>query len=466
MTAQKDLLSEAIKLGEQFYGDQKKLSGEFVATHAQRVVDNLKKIGITDEETLIVAYLHHIPLDTSTQDGMKAKEAVTNKLGGAVYQLIQQYSIIRKNHINSLAADKINAGYIIQTYFNLTKDIRLLLVRLADKVEDSKSLQFLPIEERSLNAEKLLVLYSPVCHILGISSFSRELENNAFKALNPEKYLKIESYIKSKKPRMEKAFKEIDSFVRDICKERDINVLDIFYRVKSPYSVYRKMNKDGRDIKEIRDLAALTILVQSVEGCYAVEDVLQQAFDINMEHRDDYIRNPKLSGYRSIHNIVSVYSDVLMEVQIKTNEMHEHNEFGLASHAFYKIGEVLKQQAQSNPELLKELNVGTLKESENKTLEHFSDSVYVFTPKGRVIKLPKDSNVIDFAFALHGDIGISCTFAKVNGMIVKLNHVLKDGDVIEIITSSKSKPSADWLKDVKTSKARRLIRRELKLDED
>ncbi len=451
-------LIKAREIAKKIYKDKKRLSGADLNDHVEKVVNNLTKIGATDEDTLVLAILHHLGLVETEA----IKKEVIEELGQDTYDLVKKYTELRNHQVRLISEEAINTGYIIQTYLNIAQDIRLLLVRLADKVEDAQSLFSLPEDIRLGRAQRILTLYSPVCHLLGLSTYSRILEDNAFKVLNPQKYSEISYLVENKRPAIERLFKDTEAFVRSVLAENGMVNPTILKRIKHTYSVYKKEVKystKGRSLDNIYDIAAMAVIVDTIEQCYLVEAMLNGVWDVLDESRDDFIKNPRVTGYKSIHNIYKASNDFYLEIQIKTREMHEENEYGKASHAFYKIGEHLKKYLDSTPDLLKQLHVKTLTKSENTQISQFKNKVYVFTPKGKIIELPVGSTIIDFAFAVHEDIGYRCFSALINGKIVKLSHELKDGDVVEVLTATKARPSKDWLSHVKSPKSRRLIKK-------
>lgn len=453
-------LQKARSLAKKLYKDKKRLSGADLYDHVEKVLNNLTRIGVRDEETLILAILHHAGALITPE----TKDELINELGEDIYNLVLKYTELRNHQVRMISEESINTGYIVQTYLNIAQDIRLLLVRLADKVEDAQSLLYLPEDVRYGRAQRILTLYSPVCHILGISTYARVLEDNAFKILNPQKYSELSYFIESKRDAIEKLFEDTEVFIRQILAENGMTNPTILKRIKHTYSVYKKevkYNMKGRSLEHIYDIAAMSIIVDTVDQCYLVEDMLNNIWDSLPESRDDYIKSPRVTGYKSIHSIYKASSDFFLEIQIKTKSMHEENEYGNANHAFYKIGEHLKKYLHNTPDLLKQLNVKTLTRAQNTEISTFKNKVYVFTPKGKIVELPVGATVVDFAFAVHEDIGYRCISGLINGKIAKLTHELKDGDVIEVLTSPKAKPSKDWVDHVKSPKARRLIKKYL-----
>ncbi len=460
-----DLAKEYAK---EFHKSHKRTSGVSYYRHVENTLENLKRYNIEDEATLITAVLHHV------LEFEPSKESEIEKMFGVeTLNLLNEHKKFLIPTIKNISLDKEeNQKSIIPMYFNLVSDPRALIIRLADRVDNLKSAHLLEKELAVQVAKKALYVYAQIARILGLSSFSRDLEDTAFKIINPHDYFLITKYIKSRESSLLTTFNEIEKVILEILTENNINSL-VEYRVKHAYSIYKKLLKYREkrgfaDISHIYDIGALRVIVGNLEDCYTVESIFKQLWEDVPDQRDDYIQNPKESGYKSIHNVFQVERDLQVEVQIKTREMHEENEFGRASHTFYKIGKQLIQGNKVSVDAkktnwLKEVNF--METGGNIKIDHFAEYIYVFTPKGDIVELPKDSTLIDFAYEIHGTIGHSAVNGLVNGQIKKLTDKLQNGDRVEIITSkNKTKPNSDWFNSVKTSKAKILIKKALKKD--
>lgn len=457
-----NIVEKARAFAKKAHENHLRISGESYFDHVSRVARLLEENNVSDPDIISGAYLHHIfDLENVT------KEYLTNEFGGGISDIVAEYDRVSKSEISSIDPKNCDESIIVQTYLNLIKNPKTLIVRLADKVDNIRSAYVLPRLNAKRVAEKAMYLYSPICQLLGIHKFVVKLENEAFKILSPGEYYSIESYLKKKQPDMENVLKDTSEFIKEILVEKAI-LPTIDYRIKHIYSIYRKAQKyreikNYRGLSHIYDIAAMRILVDTVENCYLTEDILKQIWKDMPEERDDYISKPKPSGYKSIHNTFIVSPTVNLEIQIKTFEMHENNEYGLASHAFYKTGEKLKGAMQTDTSWLKKVNF--IKSRGDIRIDYFTKHVYVFTPKGDIIKLLKGATPVDFAYAIHKDLGNSCVGVNVNGEIQKLTYPLIDGDRVEIKTQKNKKlPSSDWLDFVKTRKAREEIRKALRKD--
>ncbi len=458
------LQTKAKKFAKDLHKDHKRISGENYYDHVLRVYNKLKQVGIKDDAILIAALLHQ-----SLAFSKETAPIIESTFGKQVLDLVENYQKLSDAKVD--IGNGFNEKYVLQTYMNLAKDMRVLLIRLADKVDNIATAFALPKKQRKIVAERALNIYSPICRLLGLMQFTKTLEDHAFKILYPSQYYKIESTISEKRPQLQKYLIETKSVLRDLLNERNIKS-QIDYRLKHIYGIHRKILKYakkgeriGKQYEGIYDIAAMRILVKTKDQCYEAEGLLNELWTPVPNTRDDYIQNPKASGYQALHNTYKVEDNVNLEIQIKTEDMHEVSEYGLASHIFYKIGDRFKQNLRDNPNWIKELDSWKLeagiKEKEAK-ITHFSDNVYVFTPQGDIKRLDQGATTLDFAYEIHTKVGNSCIGAIVNDKIEKLEYKLKNGDQVEIRTlSSKKKPSRDWLNIAKTRKAQNAIRKSL-----
>jgi GTP diphosphokinase / guanosine-3',5'-bis(diphosphate) 3'-diphosphatase len=461
-------MSESIKIKKakefslSYLGEKPRYSGESYYEHSLHVYKSLIKTGITDEVMMCGALLHHVSKET---DSLLEKE-----FGLEVVDIVKGLRKLSEYDIRVSSPKKNNDKYFIQTYLNLTNDIRVLLVRLIDRSVNIKTAYVHPPLLRSEIGEKALYLYAPICRLMGFSSLTSILEDEAFKILYPDHYYNLVKLVDKRKLELKKFFEDAVPFLQTTLKEHNINA-EIKTRIKHYFSIYKKalryQNRDGKtDIsyQNINDIAGMRVIVESVEQCYLAEDIIKNVWTEQVAEREDYIKTPKPSGYKSIHNVYSVGPKMNLEIQIRTRQMHEENEFGNASHFFYKIGNKFKENILDNPNWLKEINYweSQTRLLENYEIKHFRDFVYAFTPKGDIIELPRGANIIDFAYYIHTRVGNNCTGGVVNGNIVKIDYEIKDGDRVEIMnTKHPKKPSPDWIKVAKTKKAISMIRKSL-----
>ncbi len=470
-------IEEAKNFAIQVHTGHKRKSGEDYYVHTFRVYEKLKEIGIEEESTLVAAILHQT-LDFS--------DTLTNELekrfGSEVLGIIQNYKKLSDMQIEHESPMNLNEKYIMQAIINMAEDMRTIVIRLADKIDNLETSLVLSKEKRELAAKKALMLYSPLARIIGVRKLATQLENNAFKILDPGEYAKLEKIMEKKTYHLRKAIKDTESSVSQILKDQRIEA-KFQSRIKHLYGIFRKgkfLNTIGKNpggnYEDIYDTGALRIIVNKIDECYTVENILKELMEHIPSERDDYIKIPRESGYQSIHNTFKVTKDICIEVQIRTHDMHENSEYGPASHLLYKVSDKdakssaahkFKKYLTKNPNWFKDLqfiNMAQDPEAGFKPTTPFSKNVYAFTPKGDIIELPKGSNIIDFAYALHTDLGNACIGGFINGQLVKLTYEIMDGDRVEIKSfKGKTKPSKDWLEIVKTPRARMEIKKALKM---
>ena len=460
------VLELAKTLAQQIHTGHKRLSGESYAEHTLRVHNILLNRKVSDTTTLTASILHH-SLDISKEP----ESVIQTNFGKDTLNVIKGYKKLKETKIDQNAPGHFNEKYVMQTYINMSNDIRVLAIRIADKTDNLLTSWALPKEKRNEIAQKALTLYSPLARIVGLGKMAANIEDAAFKILLPGEYKNIQTIEASKKE-----LREAQQIAVEILSEQGINAT-VQTRVKHLYGIFRKANyyaqKDkfvGKSYEGIHDVIAMRVLLDSIEDCYRVENIFKDLWDYLDIERNDYITNPRKSGYKAIHDVFKISKKLALEIQIKTHLMYQQSEFGPASHLMYKIGDKsatsmaideFKKYIQENPFWFKDLNFW-IREKELTDFRPntpFSRLVYAFTPKGDIIELPKGSTTIDFAYAVHTDLGNSCIGAFANSQMVKLDYQVKDGDYIEIKTLHGKKPSKDWLKFVKTQRARHDIKK-------
>ena len=443
------------------HGDQKRKSGEPYIIHPLNVAYILAEIGL-DEETLCAALLHDVVEDTEAQNSDIAKEFgqdVAEMVAGVTKLGTMQFTTVEERQVEDYR----------KMFLAMGKDIRVIIIKLADRLHNMRTLKFLSRDRQLANAKETMELYAPLANRLGLYSLKWELEDLSFKYLHPEEYEELVSGIAKKR---EERLKFIEKIMEDIkvdLRKQRIEA-EVTGRAKHLYSIYRKMQRDNKTLDQIYDLFALRILVNSVKDCYAVLGVVHELYSPMPGRFKDYIAVPKPNMYQSIHTTLLGEKGTPFEVQIRTWDMHRIAEYGIAAHWAYKeanylgrgkqvvkvgedklswLRETLEwQQEMQDPEQFLE----TLK------TELFEDEVYVFTPKGAIKVLPRGATPIDFAYSIHAEIGHKMVGAKINSKIVPIITQIQNGDIIEILTSDNSKgPSMDWLKFVKSTQAKNKI---------
>lgn len=446
------------------HGDQQRLTGELYTTHCLTVAKYLIQLNL-DTTSIISALLH----DVIDQAGVELDE-LDKVFGTEVAFLVNGMTNIRqysKQYVGVNENDVENFKHLI---FKSVEDIRVLIIRLAEKVHNLRSMHCLEPERRKASATRILQIYAPLAEYLGLGVFQREFQDRGFEILNPEEYKFTKKAIEEL---FEKSGKVVDKFKRDLTKllgQYGIRKFDVQGRKKGIYSSYvkcrRKHLKKDEPLKveafqNLNDVFAFRIILQDVEQCYMTLGLIHSNWEYDQNEFDDYISKPKPNGYKSIHTVIDYNGDDI-EIQIRTEEMHEFNEYGPSSHIAYKLQGGSKKSAGDAYTWTKDL----VRWKEKKTLSKedfqvkaFSNSIFVFTPKGLVVRLDKGATPLDFAFSIHTDIGYHYKGALVNEKMVPMRYKLQTGDVVEILTKKNVNANRDWLKYAKMSETRSRIRR-------
>lgn len=433
-----------------------------------------------DENSIAAAFLHDVVEDTKTEIS-EIKNLFNEEIAFLVDGLTKIKEIKYKNKLipeNEKDVEKIEAENFRKLLFSFCKDLRVLIIKLADRYDNLLTLYALSEYRQKKYAIETLDIYAPLAYRLGMNKLSSELEDLAFPYAYPKEYKWLIENLKEKYEEREKYIEKIKPEIEKILKENNIFPLQIQARAKKYYSLYKKLLRENMNIDEIYDLIAVRIIVKTIEECYLTLGIIHQYFPPLPHRIKDYIARPKLNGYRSLHTTVFCFDNKITEFQIRTLEMHQEAEYGIAAHWAYseiktnKNYQIWEKKFQKKElEWVKQLQEWqeNFKQSKNFlkeiTEEFFKDIIYVLTPKNDIIELPKDSTPIDFAYKIHTDLGNQCITAKVNNKIVPLNYKLQSGDLVEIIVQKGKKPSMQWLEFVKTASAREKILKTLKTKE-
>ena len=457
----------AYEIARSLHEGQFRKSGEPYIIHPVAVAQILANFGM-DNETVVAGLLHDAVEDTSyTQKQLE--EDFDEKIAALVD------GVTKLGNISYDSSEAVQAENFRKMFLAMSKDIRVLIIKLADRLHNMRTLEYMSQEKRISKSMETLEIYAPLAGRLGIFSIKFELEDLALKFLHPSEYKNLEAAVKKKKEEYEK---NLDALISEISTELDDADIqhDVKGRSKHIYSIYRKMVLQHKQIDEIFDLLAVRILVGSVKDCYAALGLVHTRWTPIPGRFKDYIAMPKPNMYQSIHTTVIGDNGDPFEIQIRTYEMHRIAEYGIAAHWKYKEGKMSGNEEENEQKLawLRQA-LEWQKEADDSVeflqtlkVDLFEYQVFVFTPAGDVMELPAGSTPLDFAFKIHTDVGIRCVGAKVNGKMVTIDHQLNNGDIVEIVTSSNSTgPSVDWLKLCKTSQARAKIRNWLrKADKD
>ncbi len=461
------LIIKAYEIARDLHGGQLRKSGEPYIIHPVAVAKILASFGM-DNETVIAGLLHDVVEDTKY-----TREELIDDFDEKIADLVD--GVTKLGNINYDSTEAAQAENFRKMFLAMSKDIRVLIIKLADRLHNMRTLEYMPTEKRYSKAMETLEIYAPLAGRLGIFSIKFELEDLALKYLDPIEFKNLSDAVKKQKKKYEKNLESLTTEISDILEEANIQH-DVKGRSKHLYSIYRKMKVQNKQIDEIFDLLAVRILVGSVKDCYAALGLVHNRWKPIPGRFKDYIAMPKPNMYQSIHTTVLGDNGEPFEIQIRTYEMHRIAEYGIAAHWKYKEGKVSGDEDESEQKLAwlrQALELQTEADDSIEFLETlkvdlFDNQVFVFTPGGDVMELPAESTPLDFAFKIHTDVGIRCVGAKVNGKMVTIDHPLQNGDIVEIVTSANSSgPSVEWLKKCKTSGAKTKIRNWLrKADKD
>ncbi|HEV3232350.1 MAG TPA: bifunctional (p)ppGpp synthetase/guanosine-3',5'-bis(diphosphate) 3'-pyrophosphohydrolase [Candidatus Dormibacteraeota bacterium] len=450
------LLARAYETAAKAHLDQNRLSGEKYIQHPMSVTEILADLRL-DGETLATAMLHDVVEDTYV-----TVEDLERDFGPTIAKLVAGVTKLEK--ISMASAEQVQADNIRKMLVAMAEDIRVVLIKLADRLHNMRTLGALPLPRRQRMARETLDIYAPLAHRLGMWQIKWELEDLAFSHLDPDAYAEVVKLVRGKRREREAFVTELSEILERELERVDIPA-DISGRPKHVYSIWRKMEGNTKPIEEIYDLIAIRVAVNSIKDCYGVLGVIHSLWKPISGRFKDYIAMPKSNGYQSLHTTVVSHNGEPMEIQIRTHEMHQMAEFGVAAHWHYKEGSKADPRLDEKfgwLRLLMEWQKDVL--DSEKFIDHvkvdiFQDEVFVFTPRGDVRNLPAGSTPIDFAYRVHTEVGHRCIGAKVNGRMVGLETQLQNGDIVEILTTkSPHGPSRDWLNFAKTSSAREKIR--------
>lgn len=449
-------VTKAYHAAEEAHKEQHRVSGEPYILHPLAVAQILADMKI-DTTTITTALLHDVVEDTAC-----TLEDLRQEFGREVAFLVD--GVTKLSRLNYRTKEDQQLNSMRKMFLAMAKDVRVVVIKLADRLHNMRTLRYMRSDKQKRIAQETLEIFAPLAHRLGIFNIKWELEDLSFRYLEPDKYYDLVDQMKQKRHVREEIVNEAIDVLRKALDDAHIHC-EINGRPKHFYSIYKKMKKDNRDLSQVYDLFAIRVIVDDVKDCYGVLGIVHSLWKPLPYRFKDYIAMPKPNNYQSLHTTVIGTRGQPVEIQIRTWEMHHIAEYGVAAHWRYKEGNqtankdafdekmgwlrnLLEWQDTSNPQEF----VNALK------LDAFSDEVFVFSPRGDVIDLPQGAIPIDFAYHIHTDVGHRCVGAKINGKIVPLDYRLKNGDIVEIITSKTGKPSLDWLNIVGSSESRSKIR--------
>lgn len=450
----------AFLLGAKAHEGQSRVSGEPYISHPVEVALILSQMRM-DVSSIVAAILHDVIEDTDT-----LKEQLADQFGSEVADLVDGVSKLASLDFQSRA--EAQAENFRKMMLAMVKDIRVIIIKLADRLHNMRTLDAMPPDKRRRIAKETMDIYAPIANRLGIFKVRHELLDLSIRSAYPMRYRALESACKEVVGHRKEIFNTIENAIKDRLKEAEISA-SVRYRQKNIHSIYRKMKQKKLSFKELTDVFGVRIMTESIDDCYRVLGVVHNLYKPLPGRFKDYLAIPKTNGYQSLHSSLFGPHGVPIEVQIRTTEMDHFAESGIAAHWIYKEGEYSTTTAQNRAlEWLKNLlemqkKSGSSQEFlESVKVDLFPDEIYVFTPKGEIKKLPRGSTVVDFAYAVHTDVGNTCVAARIDNRMLPLSSKLYNGQTIEIISSDASRPHPSWLDFVITAKARTNIRHFLK----
>jgi len=456
------LIQKAYVFSAAAHAGQTRLSGEPYLSHPLSVAYRLAELRM-DEATICAGLLHDTVEDTSA-----TIEDIDAQFGEEVADIVDGVTKISLMTFES--KEEAQAENIRKMILAMAEDLRVLIVKLADRLHNMKTLDFQKAHKQKLIAQETLDIYVPLANRLGLHRIKLELEDLSFKYLKPDIFNSISDWLDNNRQSGSEYMERVMDMIHKILAENGLHA-KVKGRLKHRYSIYRKMLQQNLTLDQVHDIIAFRVIVEDVRQCYAILGLVHAMWKPVHGRFKDYISMPKANMYQSLHTTVVGPEAERIEIQIRTHEMDQLAEHGLASHWLYKEGAKVKAKDVKQFAWLRELLDWQKMESDSRefmrTLKYdlFKDEVYIFTPKGSVIELPEDASPVDFAYAIHTQVGDHCSGAKVNGKLVPLSTPLKNGDTVEIITDNNRHPSRDWIKFVKTAKARTRINHYIRTEE-
>jgi len=456
-----ELLRRAYEFAGEQHQSQMRESGEPFLSHPLEVAHILADMKL-DVTTLCAALLHDIVEDTRIPTAQ-----IAERFGEETARLVE--GVTKISRLDLLAPEARQAENVRKMLLAMVSDVRVVVVKLADRLHNMRTLHFLPPERQERIARETLDLYAPIAHRLGMGLIRSELEDLAFSNLEPAAYLELQKRVASKSKAYERFLHEVQDTIRKKLVENSIPA-EVEGRIKRLYSIHQKSQRQQRTLDQIYDLLAVRVITDTVRNCYAALGVIHQIWRPVPGRFKDYIAMSRPNLYQSLHT-TAIHAGQPFEVQIRTQEMHRIAEQGVAAHWKYKDGKEVSEADDQRIVWMRQL-IEWVKEMQEPSeflstlkVDLYPEEVYTFTPKGRVLALPRGATPVDFAYAIHTEVGNQCVGAKVNGQIVPLRYRLANGDVVEILTQKGHAPSRDWLNFVRTSRARSKIRHWINLHE-
>lgn len=473
-TSQRNLIKSAYLFAEEAHKEQKRKSGDPYFVHIFSTAKNLAQIGM-DPTTVSAGLLHDVPEDTPI-----TLEEIEKKFGKEIAFLVDGVTKLGRIRLRG-SREEYFLENLRKMFLAMAADIRVVIIRLADRLHNMRTLEFLPPEKQQRIARETMEIFAPIANRLGIGEVKGELEDLCFKYLDPENYAKTLDLVETSHTEREKYVSEIIAELKKSLGESGVKVLDMSGRVKHLYRLFLKLKKHDMNISRVYDVIAVRVIVPEVATCYEALGIVHKRFRPMVGRIKDYISLPKPNGYQSLHTTIFGPNGRIVEVQIRTPKMDDEAEFGIAAHWIYTEKEkkswknlFLRGSTVKTPEKdlrwvnqlrewQKEIGSDNAEFMQSLKIDFFKNHIFAFTPRGDIIDLPEDATPVDFAYAIHSKIGEHATGARANGKMVPLDYHIQNGEVVEILTTKDRKhPSRDWLNFTKTSNAKSHIRRALR----
>ena len=458
-----DLISRAYKFSERAHYGQKRSSGAPYLHHCVEVAKILAELHL-DSSTVACGLIHDVVEDTAV-----TVDDVAAEFGKEIAAIVD--GVTKIGNISFQSREERQVENYRKLLLSIAKDVRVILIKLADRLHNMRTLDYLPEEKRRRIAQETMDLYAPLAHRFGMAQMRWELEDLSFKYIEPNEYRALAKLVAQKRDLREQLINQFSEPLDRELKRAGIRDVEVVGRPKHLWSIWKKMKSREKPYEEIYDLMAVRVLVNSVPECYHALGVIHDGWTPLQERIKDYIAQPKSNGYQSLHTTVFGPGRQLYEVQIRTREMHDTAEYGIAAHWLYKENRSSADKAEQDMSWLRQILEFQLDAKnpdeflEFLKLDLYQKEIFVLTPTGDVIELPEGATPIDFAFAVHTEVGLHCQGAKVNGRIAPLSRELRSSDTVEIVTSPTARPSRDWLAHVRTGRARHKIRQWIRVEE-
>jgi len=451
-----ELLRKAYVFSALEHKGQLRHSGEPYLVHPLEVADLLADMKM-DVVAVAAGLLHDVVEDTLT-----TPERIAELFGAEIAHVVE--GVTKIGAIPFSSSEERQAENFRKMLLAMVDDIRVILVKLADRLHNMRTLHYLPEERRTKIAQETLDIYAPIANRLGMSKVKNELEELSFRYLEPKAFEVLRSKVDGKRRQAERVIEELTGIIRAKLDDAQVPIIHLDGRIKRLYSIHQKLKRQKIDLERVYDFVALRVITQSVKDCYAALGIIHQTWSPVPGRIKDFIAMPRPNGYQSLHTSVVSDHGFPFEVQIRTEEMHRHAEEGIAAHWKYKEGRVGDQRDEPYFQWMRQLlevqqEVRDPQEFlQSLKIDLYPEEVYIFTPKGEVKSLPRGATAVDFAYAIHTDVGNRCVGARINGRMVPLRTRLQNGEIVEIITQAGHRPSRDWLNFVATSRARSKIK--------